>query len=59
MTEEEEAMESQHEMENAITYSSSIITNNHIINSDVSTDDKEEDALPQDLSMISNRNVDS
>ena len=57
MTEEEEAMESQHE--NAITYSSSIITNNHIINSDVSTDDKEEDALPQDLSMISNRNVDS
>ena len=59
MTEEEEAMESQHEMENAITYSSSINTNNHISSSDVSTDDKEEEALPQDLSMISNRNVDS
>ena len=60
MTEEEEAMESQHEMENAITYSSSSInTNNHISSSDVSTDDKEEEALPQDLSMISNRNVDS
>ena len=57
MTEEEEAMESQHEMENAITYS--INTNNHISSSDVSTDDKEEEALPQDLSMISNRNVDS
>ena len=56
MTEEEEAMESQHE--NAITYSSSIITNNHI-SSDVSTDDKDEETLPQDLSMISNRNVDS
>ena len=60
MTEEEEAMESHHEMENAITYSSSSInTNNHISSSDVSTDDKEEEALPQDLSMISNRNVDS
>ena len=51
---EEEAMESQHEMENAITYSSSIITNNHI-----DSDDKEDESLPQDLSMISTRNVDS
>ena len=80
VTEEEEGMESQHEMDNAITYStastnnhikamesqemenaityssaSSIVTNNHI-----SRDDKEEEeTLPQDLSMISNRNVDS
>merc|ERR1712130_1080769 len=60
MTEEEEAMESQQEMENAITYSSSSINTNNHINSDVSTDDKDdEEALPQDLSMISNRNVDS
>ena len=51
---EEEAMESQHEMENAITYSTSIITNNHI-----DSDDKEDESLPQDLSMISTRNVDS
>ena len=78
LTEEDEGMESQHEMENnaitystnnhiktmesqemenAITYStaSSMVTNIHII----SRDDKEEEALPQDLSMISNRNVDS
>ena len=60
MTEEEEAMESQQEMENAITYSSSSINTNNHINSDVSTDDRDdEEALPQDLSMISNRNVDS
>ena len=53
-------MESQ-EMENAITYTSasSMITNNHIMSRDVSRDDKEEESLPQDLSMISNRNVDS
>ena len=78
--EEEEGMESQHEMDNAITYStastnndikamesqemenaitystaSSMVTNIHII----SRDDKEDEAVPQDLSMISNRNVDS
>ena len=83
LTEEEEGMEGQHEMDNAITYSaastnnhikamesqemenavayssaSSIVTNNHI-SSDISRDDKEEETLPQDLSMISNRNVDS
>ena len=54
LTEEEEAMEGNQEVENGITYSASINTNDHI-----SRDDKEEESLPQDLSMISNRNVDS
>ena len=52
--EEEEAMEGNKEVENGIAYSASINTNDHI-----SRDDKEEESLPQDLSMISNRNVDS
>ena len=78
LTEEEEGMESQHEMENnAVTYSTAVSTNNHISQEMensitystassmvtnihiISRDDKEEEAVPQDLSMISNRNVDS
>merc|ERR1719397_360735 len=82
LTEEDEGMESQHEMENnAITYSTTVSTNNHIKTMEsqemenaitystassmvtnihiISRDDKEEEAVPQDLSMISNRNVDS
>ena len=81
LTEEDEGMESRHEMENnAITYSTTVSTNNHIKTMEsqemenaitystasmdtnihiISRDDKEEEAVPQDLSMISNRNVDS
>ena len=54
LTEEEEAMEGNQDLENGIAYSASINTNDHI-----SRDEKEEESLPQDLSMISNRNVDS
>ena len=61
MTEEEEGMGSKVEVEgSAITYNTT--TTNHDINDINGEEEKveeEEDALPQDLSMISNRNVDS
>ena len=63
MTEEEEGMGSKVEVEgSAIAYNNT--TNNHDINNINGEEEKveeeeEEDTLPQDLSMISNRNVDS
>ena len=62
MTEEEEGMDSKVEVEgSAIAYNT---TTNHDINDINGEEEKveeeeEEDTLPQDLSMISNRNVDS
>ena len=62
MTEEEEGMGSKVEVEgSAIAYNTT--TTNHDINDingeEEKVDEEEEDTLPQDLSMISNRNVDS
>ena len=61
MTEEEEGMDSKVEVEGtAIAYNN---TTNHDINDingeEEKVEEEEEDTLPQDLSMISNRNVDS
>ena len=62
MTEEEEGMGSKVEVEgSAIAYNTT--TTDHDINDingeEEKVDEEEEDTLPQDLSMISNRNVDS
>ena len=62
MTEEEEGMGSKVEVEgSAIAYNNT--TTNHDVNDingeEEKVDEEEEDTLPQDLSMISNRNVDS
>ena len=64
MTEEEEGMGSKVEVEgSAIAYNTT--TTDHDINDingeeeKVEEEEEEEDTLPQDLSMISNRNVDS
>ena len=62
MTEEEEGMGSKVEVEgSAIAYNTT--TTNHDINDingeEEKVEEEEEDTLPQDLSMISNRNVDS
>ena len=62
MTEEEEGMGSKVEVEgSAVAYNTT--TTNHDINDingeEEKVDEEEEDTLPQDLSMISNRNVDS
>ena len=62
MTEEEEGMGSKVEVEgSAIAYNTT--TTDHDINDingeEEKVEEEEEDTLPQDLSMISNRNVDS
>ena len=62
MTEEEEGMGSKVEVEGtAIAYNNT--TTDHDINDinaeEEKVEEEEEDTLPQDLSMISNRNVDS
>ena len=62
MTEEEEGIGNKVEVEgSAIAYNNT--TNNHDINDingeEEKVEEEEEDTLPQDLSMISNRNVDS
>ena len=62
MTEEEKGMGSKVEVEgSAIAYNTT--TTDHDINDingeEEKVDEEEEDTLPQDLSMISNRNVDS